>query len=145
MNDLIKRKTRGAIFRSSTQWYKKGERISRYYLNLEKKRNYNLRAIDRLELEHSTSTKDPTVILHEMKNFYKSLCKSNDVQNAEAYLNNFKTYKVSEKHYNAINENITETELLKMSIPCKITNPQVKMAYQLNFANSSGMTLKQSC
>ena len=96
-------------------------------------------------MENNTTTKDPTLILHEMKNFYKSLYKSNDVQNAEAYLNNFKTYKVSEKHYNEINENITEPELLKMSIPCKITNPQVKMAYQLNFANSSGMTLKQNC
>ena len=49
-----------------------------------------------------------------MKIFYKSLYKSNNVQNADVYLKNLKTNKVSGKHYNEINENMTESELLKI-------------------------------
>ena len=47
LNDLIKKKTHSAIVRSRAQWYKEGERNSRYFLNLEK-RNHNFRSINRL-------------------------------------------------------------------------------------------------
>ena len=103
----------GAIVRSRTQWHEEGERNYRYILNIGK-RNSNLRSIDRLELENNTTTEDPTLILHEINCFYKSLYKSNDVQNADVYLKNLKTNKVSEKHFNEMNENITESELLKI-------------------------------
>ena len=113
MNDLIKKRTQGAIVRSRIQWYEEGERNSRYFFNLEK-RNSNLKSINRLELENNTITEDPTLILQEMKHFYESLYKGNDVQNPEVYLSNLKTAKISEENYNKINENITESELLKI-------------------------------
>ena len=113
LNDLIKKRTQGAIVRSRIQWYEEGERNSRYFFNLEK-RNSNLKSINRLELENNTITEDPTLILQEMKHFYESLYKGNDVQNPEVYLSNLKTAKISEENYNKINENITESELLKI-------------------------------
>ena len=53
LNNLIKKKTQGAIVRSRAQWYQEGERNSLYFLN-HKKRNSNLRSINRLELENNT-------------------------------------------------------------------------------------------
>ena len=79
-----------------------------------KRENSNLKSINRLELENNTITKDPILILQEMKHFYESLYKGNDVQNPEVYLGNRKTAKISEKNYNKINETITESELLKI-------------------------------
>ena len=73
--------------------YEEEERDSRYVYDLEKI-NSSLRSINRLELENNTITEDPTVILQEIKHFYASLYKGDDVQNAEAYLSNLKTAKI---------------------------------------------------
>ena len=113
LNDLIKKKTQCAIVRSRIQWYEEGERNSRYFFNIEK-RNSNFKSINRLELENNTITEDPILILQEMKHFYESLYKGKDVRNPEVYLSNLKTAKISEENYNKINENITESELLKI-------------------------------
>ena len=66
-------------------------------------------------MENNITTEDGTWILHEMKFLCKSLYKCNNFQNADVYLNNLKTNKVSQKHHYEIDENITESELLQMA------------------------------
>ena len=62
LNDLVKKKNPGAI---AFQEHSGAKKVREILVNLEK-RNSNLRSINRLELEKSTTTEDPTLILHEM-------------------------------------------------------------------------------
>ena len=41
LDNLIEERTKGAILRSKSQWYEKGEKSSKFFLNLEKKNSIN--------------------------------------------------------------------------------------------------------
>ena len=72
--------TRGAIVRSRVNWYEKGEKNNKYFLNLENN-NKTRSTIQRLEQKDSIITTNPRVIQDELHSFYSELYR---VKNGEA-------------------------------------------------------------
>ena len=72
---IMRQKTKGAIIRSKARWQEKGERNTRYFLNLEK-RNHLRKTVTKLKVGDDKYTTDQFEILEEEKTFYKSLYKS---------------------------------------------------------------------
>ena len=68
LENIIEYRTKGAIIRSKLQWYKEGEKNSRYFLNLEK-RHYKQGTIIN-DTFFVTTDRD---ILSECTAFYKNL------------------------------------------------------------------------
>ena len=71
----MRQKTKGAIIRSKARWQEKGERNTRYFLNLEK-RNHLRKTVTKLKVGDDKYTTDQFEILEEEKTFYESLYKS---------------------------------------------------------------------
>ena len=65
-------KTEGIIFRAKLQWVEQGEKITKYFLNLEKQ-NYNLKYIKKLITNETTALIKPNEILEEERRFYRNL------------------------------------------------------------------------
>ena len=74
MEQMYDKKVEGIIVRSRARWYEHGEKISKYFFNLEK-RNHIRKHTRKLRLS-GVITVDPFEILEGEKNFYKNLCKS---------------------------------------------------------------------
>ena len=55
-----------------------GEKNTRYFLNLEKKKGEKKNII-KLKLKNETETEDQEIILREEENFYRALCESNNI------------------------------------------------------------------
>ena len=64
--------TRGAIVRSRVNWYEKGEKNNKYFLNLENN-NKTKSTIRRLELKNGVITTNPKLITDELYSFYSGL------------------------------------------------------------------------
>ena len=64
--------TRGAILRSKARWYNEGEKISKYFLNLQK-RHFNTKTIKQLKLDDNSVINTDDKILKEAKAFYQKL------------------------------------------------------------------------
>ncbi|GFR81442.1 LINE-1 reverse transcriptase homolog [Elysia marginata] len=65
-------KTRGAIVRSRTKWVEQGEKNTKYFLNIEKRRASN-NLIKQLKNEAHEVIKDPHEILEEIRKYYEHL------------------------------------------------------------------------
>ena len=65
---------KGAIIRSKAFWYEKGEKIDKFFLNLEthKKAKSSVRKVFD---DNGVLITDPKKILQEIQNFYSNLCK----------------------------------------------------------------------
>ena len=93
--------TKGAILRSKAEWYEKGEKSTKYFLNLEKK-NSTKNTIRNLCIgsENNTDiyTNNPNTILDHTKSFYENLFSRKSDKSLEDcfdYLNNTSTPKIS--------------------------------------------------
>ena len=76
LEDIIMRRTQGAILRCKIKWYNEGEN-TKYFLNLEK-RHFKMSTISQLKInEHEFVTSD-SKILAECESFYKVLYTSNE-------------------------------------------------------------------
>ena len=65
---ITEQKVKGAVIRSKARWVEYGEKNTRYFLNLEKRRGEK-NNINKRKLNDGTETEDQEVILQEEKNF----------------------------------------------------------------------------
>ena len=72
-------KVKGAILRSNARWVEYGEKNTRYFLNLAKKKKGERKNIIKLKLKDRTKTEVEEIILKQKKNFYKSLYESSNI------------------------------------------------------------------
>ena len=72
---ITEQKVKGAMIRSKARWVEHGEKNTRYFLNLEKRKAEKKRIV-KLKKDDGSETEDRDVILKEAENFYKSLYKS---------------------------------------------------------------------
>ena len=64
--------TEGIIMRSKTDWYEHGEKLTKYFLNLEK-RNKAKSHIRKIITDDLRKTSDPDIIMSNLKPFYGTL------------------------------------------------------------------------
>ena len=72
LNKIADYKTKGAIIRSRIRWHEEGERNTKYFLNLEKRRHSKTH-ITKLKDKDGKEITDPSEILLSQKEFYKNL------------------------------------------------------------------------
>ena len=72
LEKIIEHRTKGAIFRSKSQWYNEGERNTKYFLNLEK-RHFKQGTISQLKINETDFVTSDKAILSECESFYKHL------------------------------------------------------------------------
>ena len=81
----------GSIIRPRARWFEKGEKNNSYFLRLESYNNTSS-CVRKLNLDDSDSscTRDPAVILDQLKSFYSSLYQKSvfDEEQAMFFLNN---------------------------------------------------------
>lgn len=80
-------KVRGIIIRSRARWSEKGEKNTKYVLNLEK-RNKSFNSIKQLILDNNTKVESTEDILETIKNFYKGLYTKDDDIQSDTVFNN---------------------------------------------------------
>ena len=69
---IYEEKGRQAMFRAKCRWIENGERPTKYFFfNLEKS-NYNKKTISELRLQDDSITRNETVILEQIENYYSS-------------------------------------------------------------------------
>ena len=71
-NEIMK----GVLLRSKARWISDGEKVTKYFCNLEK-RNFISKRMDKLTNENGTTTDDTENIKEQVGNFYKQLYKRN--------------------------------------------------------------------
>ena len=72
LDKLAAYRTKGAIIRSRTRWHEQGEKNTKYFLNLEKRRNAKS-YISRLKLKNGQEITNLDEILKHQKLFYQNL------------------------------------------------------------------------
>ena len=75
---ITDQKVKGAILRSKARWVEYGEKNTRYFLNLEKKKREK-KTITKLKLNDEMETEDQEIILREKENFYRALYESSNI------------------------------------------------------------------
>ena len=75
---ITDQKVKGTILRSKVRWVEYGEKNTRYFLNLEKKKSEK-KTITKLKLDDEMETEDQEIILREEENFYRALYKSSNI------------------------------------------------------------------
>ena len=111
MDELIKKKTNGAIVRSRCAWELAGERPSKYFLNLEKKRAIG-RTLQRLITEDGKLVTEGKQVLAEIKKFYAKLYTSKG-EIDESYLAKLDIPQLPEEIKMGLENEITVEELGK--------------------------------
>lgn len=112
LDKLIEMRTKGAIVRSRVRWAEKGEKNTKYFLNLEK-RHASKKAINRLTVDGDNCEEQKT-ILEKLANFYDHLYQSeSNPPNDEVMtrLAKLKLPKISVAQLNITERPITESEL----------------------------------
>ena len=113
LEHFYEEKTRGIIIRARARWHEHGERISKYFLNLEKRNN--VRKHIRKLCVSGVITTDPYQILEEQNRFYNSLyeSQSNDINDkiSETFLSNLKMPTLSEEQKQSCEGEISFEEL----------------------------------
>ena len=71
-DDLYDYITQGAIIRSRANWYEKGEKNNKYFLNLEKS-NKKKSCVRKIVTGDGTITADPKTIMSELELYYSNL------------------------------------------------------------------------
>ena len=65
---LYEKKAEGAIFRSKVRWIEEGEKLTKYFFNMEKK-NFNKKVITELKISEGHVTANASQIMEEIKTF----------------------------------------------------------------------------
>ena len=94
-DEIMEKRTKAAILRSKAQWYCEGEKSTKYFLNLEKKRSA-ARNVTALLNEDGSLNTNPVKILDEQRKFYEQLYTPHK-HAAFMYVNDGKYIKVSEE------------------------------------------------
>ena len=75
----------GTIIRSRATWYEKGEKNTKYFLNMEKS-NKKRSCVRKILTNDDTLTTNPTTILNELELFYSNLYKDSNCHSSESNL-----------------------------------------------------------
>ena len=75
---IVSKKTRGAMTRSTAQWYEFGEKNNKYFYNLEKI-NHKKKHITSLTKEDGNISHDPKQILEEEERFFEDIYQAKNV------------------------------------------------------------------
>ena len=75
-DNLIETRTKGAILRSKCDWYENGEKSSKFFLNLEKRKAVN-GTVKKLIQPNNSEISNSKEILAELHNFYSNLFTKN--------------------------------------------------------------------
>ena len=78
--------TEGIILRTRTVWYEEGEKLTKYFLNLEKSSKSKMH-IQKLVDSSKAEVTEPKFVLEHIKGFYSDLYKRGDFKTEEEYLN----------------------------------------------------------
>ena len=111
---LYQRKTDGAIIRSKSNWIEKGEKSTRYFLNLEK-RNQRQKLITKIYNEKGEMVEGTKPIIHTIKEYYESMFCSCDLPVVcfdDILPQECETYKLSVNESNQCEGLITMKELM---------------------------------
>ena len=120
MESYFDKKTKGAILRSKCQYHEQNEKSSKYFLNLEKKREEN-NTVKMLTRNNADIT-DHNDILNELHDFYSSLF-DRKVNKSKAecmtFLNSLQVPLISDEHKVICDQELTiedlKNSLLSMS------------------------------
>ena len=104
LNQLHKLKRKGAIVRSRYRFARDGERPTKYYLNLEKRKS-RARTLHRIKVKDKI-VDEPKQVLSQIKVFYQQLY-STDLK----YLNKLNLPQLSESERDMLDEPITMSEI----------------------------------
>ena len=88
LQGLREHKMRGISTRSKANWITRGEKSTKYFLNLEK-RHYTNKLIPKLVLEDATEITDQKDIIREQERFYEKLYTSRETQFTAEYPTTF--------------------------------------------------------
>ena len=78
--------SRGAIIRSKANWYEKGEKSNKYFLNLES-HNKAKSSVRKVFSKEGFLVVDPRKVLREIDNFYSNLFQKDDLDPSENLIN----------------------------------------------------------
>ena len=102
----------GICIRSRCQWHEKGEKSSKFFLNLEK---FNgMQSQIRKIIVNDQEITDPNIILNEIRNFYESLFKKGDSKRPSKindFLDKVQLPKLNITEINDCNDELSEKEL----------------------------------
>ena len=111
INEILNKKSMGAVIRSRANWEHYADRPSKYFLNLEKM-NYSRKTIYRLENQNGNIESDPKEILKMQKEFYDELYTAT-VEPDLSYISDIDAPKIPETLRDALEKDITLQELSK--------------------------------
>ena len=109
IQQIMHKKTLGAIARTGANWAFMAEKPTKYFLNLEKIR-YNKKTIVQLENSKGEKISNPNLILTEIRNFYNDLYTSKGSRNLE-YTNKLDIPKISEEDKQMLDKPIEMFEI----------------------------------
>ena len=85
--------TEGIIMRSKSNWYEFGEKSSKHFLNLEKRKKAKLHVRTIITKKYSEISEPQAILLH-IKEFYSTLYKHRSTKGEEECLEYLKTLKI---------------------------------------------------
>ena len=111
--EIRKKKIEGLFIRSRAQWIDKGEKVTKYFSNLEN-RNYISKSMPNLIKDDGNKTIDDSEIIQETKHFYENLYAFRPTQNIniEKQLNFNDIPKLNEQQSESLEGLITIEEML---------------------------------
>ena len=109
LGQLLEVQTKGAFIRSKAEWCDSGEKCSKFFLNLETKRQSS-NVIDQVQDTDGNILNNDCDILKELQRFYESLFKSKMIETTD-----IKTY-LSTVNFTKI---LSVTEKIKLNNPIK--------------------------
>ena len=147
--ELIEYKVRGAQIRSNCNWLMYGEKMSKYYFNLESS-NYIRKNRQYIEKENGDKITDPKNVLKEQDNFYKKLYKETHQikqDDFNKYVENLESPKLNEQERSTLEKEISMSELRKaIFVSKKEKVPGMdglpNEFYQIFFNEIAGLLLK---
>ena len=121
LQKLIEDNSKGAMIRAKLRWYEDGEKPTKYFLNLEK-RNYNSKAINRIQLANGDYITDFLEIQREQNSFFSQLYTTSlqediDIENHEMF-QEIDHPTLSEDEKQSCEGEITEGELYEALKTC---------------------------
>ena len=136
LQELRKKKIEGMLIGSSARWIGDGEKVSKYFCNLEK-RHYTSKIIRKIEKQDGTIVTEQDDIVKETKYFYEHLYKQeepiNDVNLEEIIQEQESIAKLTEEQCNSLEGKISKDEVLSTLKRIKTVQAQVQTGLRLNF------------
>lgn len=116
LKSIYEEKGKQTMFRAKCRWIENGERPTKYFFNLEKS-NYNKKTISELRLHDDSTTRNETVILEQIENYYRNLYTSDLTFSETAYdtfIDNVDSPKLSEDVQETLEGPLTYEECKKI-------------------------------